>query len=755
MEPTLHSGVVLATIEDETNGTRFEEFCTELISAEEQKLFFKTSQNYDQQRDGRSLDDAGEYICSGATSDLLAKAKKDISGLVSKTDKVKRVVVCGRENLSEYTLDKVKAELSKEFPKIDKISMNGGLQLTGLAVQHPEIFKKHYQTEYNALMEAKTNPLRPSGDNKLNGLRLAAAIQLHESVQLRRSEIVRNLIVEALEKTGRATVRKLTKYVSDGLRLPTPLEHSWFIFELKRMIDLNLVVTEENEQYTLTEKGRELAGQRHENDGQFILDFQDAFKKAILELTGTAMTDDELRFLWSTLEEGLVSVFVGHGADLIRSVHRLVATKDDEDAAFETEGLRDLLSNLCNRIANLPGKGGRLRDISNALSDMFCDPSTAAFDYLSRVCDTFVHVCSLGLEPNVNDAIIETVKNSTMYLDTDILLSLLSPGEYNHTEVTVLINAWNQKGGVTLAPSAALEEASHHAYIGDNDYRNVESTLHKFESEDSYRYINNVFVRGYWYETNKLRRKFSRASWNQYLSLFRGRTDHDSSKIEALLGDIGVLPAETIGAQDEAVKHLSERLVGRSGAFSGLSPHAIREKCSRDARTALLLTKTSRDNQHRNVVLLSTSRSVRKALQILSKEDSNQPMIWFLPSLAWVLSQCPGVTVTASTLQKVLFNVDVQGKMSPLERTCVRAARISDEHDFHWSRKPALMQAVRDQIRSKAEELAIDQRDIEEKIINATEDDVLSAEILAKALDKISVSKSEREIERLRKKLKE
>jgi hypothetical protein len=101
---------------------------------------------------------------------------------------------------------------------------------------------------------------------------------------------------------------------------------------------------------------------------------------------------------------------------------------------------------------------------------MVHDKALPTFEWCTDLCACYVTICSLGLDPAAQQAILARLRNIDLILDTDIVLSYLSEGENDHEAIETIVKGWRRIGGQIYVTLPVLEEVSHHAAISKNDF---------------------------------------------------------------------------------------------------------------------------------------------------------------------------------------------------------------------------------------------------------------------------------------------
>jgi hypothetical protein len=265
---------------------------------------------------------------------------------------------------------------------------------------------------------------------------------------------------------------------------------------------------------------------------------------------------------------------------------------------------------------------------------------------------------------------------------------------------------------------------------------------------DARHLIENVFVRAFRAESLAKGEKCNLRRWNFFINAYRGAHDHDFKKIAEFLEEFGV---EHLTEKEDIQQHglvIANQLIGNRVNSRSAGDQGLKEKCKRDGRSAafLLHLQDQLKNEDRLAVFVSTSRSIRKAIEIGDKfRLATHELVWYISSVAWVLAQLPGVNLTASMLRSVLLDADFPARPDPLERSSLRILHRSEQYEMHYSRRPTLRRALQDEIRKVAIAQGVEESEVEARIVNPTITNSADvASIVAAAVDQIARSESEK-----------
>jgi hypothetical protein len=749
----LEIGMVLHILEQERYPTRFEDLCVDLFEEIDGCEYVRTSRTYDRGRDGRGAKRRASslYIICGTDDKPVKKASDDMD-VILKRSRPKEVLCCFTDpHFTEDKAVKIEAALRDKHPMLEVVRSFGGEQIAQLLVRHPDVFEKYYLGELNNLRNALALTSPTSHGVELTGLRIALTTQLHDDAQDRRRDLVHNLILTALSVGVRMSIRQIARQVSDQLRLPRMVSEAWLQLGLNELMKGKLIC-QTPDGFEITTLGLDEIRRRTSAGTEVFVRGQNAVRKLLHELTGIEPSRDEFQFVWKVLEGALVSMFLSHGAHIVESV---VAIALGHSEISEHDEFRSHVDAIAAQIGSAPGHGDRISEVAQAIRDMFYEKTSDAFQWLVDVAEVFLHLCALGLEPQSQAQIIERLREIELFLDTDIILSLLSTGEPNHEALVTLVRGWKDLGGQIFVTDAALEEASHHAWIAQRDFEEVGKFLDSYDLVTARHMSGNVFVRGFHFESKVSGEKCTKRRWEYYISAFIGDNHHDWKPLLELLEEHGV---ERFGEED-ADHQVGERIskilfADRQGAshVDARSLQATREKCDRDGRTGALIVRRRKELAVTSglAVVVSASRALRRAVQLAADSQDIDEPVWYVGAVAWLLGQVPGAKLSASTLRAVLFDVEFPVHLDRLERQGLRILHASEQFKIHYSRRPSLRRAMRSEIRKQASARGIPSEEVERELFS-TEGAAVerAASLIAKAADSITRSQAEEEIARL------
>lgn len=742
-------------LEHDTNDGRFEEFCTELLRDVEGIEFVKTSATWDHGRDGIDASSRSgpipPFICSTLRDDIVKKAAADIVR-ISEDCRPEVVFVCTSKKTSEHEVIAVENAIREVSPSVKTIRVHGQERIAQLSCRYPRAMEITYSSELAELRVILSHSSTISEEDSLVGLRVALTTQLNEDAQVRRSGLIDNLVLTALEKQSPQNRVSLVNTVSQLLHLPRSINSTSLSDRLESLADTGVIALD-RDAYHLTDKGKEKLAEMERLASNRLAVGEAEIRAILEELCGTKIINSEWGIVWKIIQEGVSQLFLSHGMTVIEAVSSIMGT----GSLAPHSTFSELLDRVAERISNLPGKPEHALELSQAFRDMFSEANSKAFRWLEDLCSVYVDACSLGLENRSQEQLLEVLRQLVLVLDTDAILSLLSEGDGNHQHVQNLIRDWIKIGGEAVAVLPVMEEASHHAWIADYDYNPNWRQMAKMTDVEASHLLENVFVRGFWKIANG---DYTPKAWRQYISAFRGRADHDFDKLLGLLSDHGVRLVSVEGIDRDLANSLADALYRKRGSrkVSGGQEHAAKQKCSRDGRMIATLAafRSKLAESSKTATIVSSGKGLRVAAAMYPDQLGEPEPVLYLSAIAWLLSLVPGIHLSEGALRGLLFDVIIRRRLPPLERHVMRVIQASSEHKFHWSRRNTLYRAARTQLSKMAFQRGQSVTEVEDIIESDSEEGKnLLVEVIASAIDARSVSRSEEENRMLHARVKE
>lgn len=607
----MNASIAEIIIENEKSDYRFETFTREICEKHEGIEFVPTSQSWDRGRDARATA-AGRgshrnLICATLNKDLNEKVDSDLLRVTS-TSSPDRLVYCSSQKLSEEKVDDITKLIRRHVPT-GSVLVLGSIQLGALAEKYGDILEKHYPAEVQSIRSALFT--EPSADGTATkGLRLALiAFGSDEATELRH-KILHNSVLEFFADGKTHTVNEITGAFSRDLGLPRPLR-SELLAKIVAQEDRDETVRREGDSWIITEFGRQRLKVAPVQAATHLLEGRELVRCRLESLIGNKIADQQYQQLWSGLVDFLSGLFHANGLAVIRAVQQFLS--GSRDASEDEPNLRALLVDGIRRTVSVVSTPDLRESVGLAMLDMLTERSGEAFDWLTKVAERFVVLCSLGLEATSGDEVRRAVKSHQVILDSDIILSYLCEGESDHRRSRDLLARWLQVGGRLLVSPVVLEEVAYHAWIANRDFQETEYLLGKLSRPELARYIRSTFVRAY-HTIEKTPQR-----WQMYIGQFRGNSNGDYSKILTMLRQR--LKVETLPEAYDAKlkKQITDYLMvaARDVYKEGEQLEDLSYKVDRDgklmASIASARVSEERAGGDRPIVLLSSSQQLRRA----------------------------------------------------------------------------------------------------------------------------------------------
>jgi len=456
------------------------------------------------------------------------------------------------------------------------------------------------------------------------------------------------------------------------------------------------------------------------------------------------------------IQDEIANMFLRNGIYVTQAIASILA---GTGAVKDHPDLREAIQALGRKVASLAAFGQRATDIGQAVIDLFHEADSDAFAWLARLSTVYISLCSLGLDRRSQAQMEERLRELDILLDTDIVLSLLSPGEPQHEAVEAIVKGWQRINGRVFVSPCVLEESAYHAWISDRDYQETWRILSTMDDNEALRLIQNTFVRGFRMEAKG---KYHPTAWGYYIGMFRGASEYDSTKIGHLLHDQGVLPVTEEGADSGFAGEVASAVLHADREeHSEDPPEANREvadKCSRDGRLMAVLMKHRQERAKLGgaAVVVSSSRRLRVACARFKDRLGQPEPVVPVGAIAYFLAMMPGTNLSLASLKGVLFDTGFATRLQGLERIALRILHASEQYFFPFARRGSLRVQMREKVKQIASQHGESPKNVEIGIIHGNlqmKEDI--ATVVAEAVDQLISSRSERKIQNLEKKLRE
>ena len=624
-------------------------------------------------------------------------------------------------------------------------------QLAKLAEKWPKIFEKYYHAE---LATIRANLMaQPEQKGETRGLRLALATFSSDDAGALRREILRRAILDHLAARNEDTAEQMAQDFSKDLGLPRPMRTEAILAALDRE-RIAGTIRRRQDRWSITDVGQKEVDSLPADAAGFLLKGRQLVRDEVENLLGQKMADLQYEQFWSALLDFLSTLFYNNGLATIKAIDDVLSEKPE--GPTEEKSLRELLIEGAQKVALLAKTPDTRESLARAVLDMFSDRSTAAFDWLTQICERFVILCSLGLESTSSTAIRDLLKKYDLILDSDIILTYLCSAEPDHKAATELIARWIQSGGKVLLSPVVLEEVAHHAWISQRDFRETEHLLGKLQRNELRRYIDNAFVRTY----HTLERTEIR--WDKFVGQFRGNASNDYTKVLTSLRSR--FPSDLLpNTSDPDFERKVRSYLMSALRSSGAELEDRMYKIDRDARLTASVAagriarqKAGDDRFH---LLLTSSSQIRRAGHKFRDEIGAKTVI-SLSSFSYLLSMVPELGLSADSLRRALFEFGASNRLRDTERRALRVIRSTEHYDIPWASRGLLLQELENGIRAEAEKLGVKEEELRKTLDNG-HDPETSARLIAGSLRKMAVTpleiekyqKAERRIQELEQEL--
>jgi len=736
----------------ESNSYRFENFCIALVGKHEGVKYLPTSQSWDMGRDGRAshrgMGTHANILCATLNENLDGKSEADVLRLTASAAP-DRIAYCSSQKLSELRCNEISVALERHAQG-KSIIVYGAKQLASIADDNEEnrdLFAKFYGAE---LQEIRATILsKHAGAAPSAGLRLALlAFGSQEGAELR-DELLRSVVLDRLTRETPATVQEIIASFSADLGLPRALP-GMFLFNALERASQEGTVERIGVTWRLTEKGTEEQSKLPLQGIKELLDGRQTIRAELERLIGKKFADQQFEAIWTSMLDGMSGMFFANGLEVIRSIEELLSRDLSKEP---TLNFRRELERVTNRAVAAITTTELRHETERALLDLFTERQGPAFEWLTRVSERFVSLCSLGLEHETGAALRETLTAQRLVLDSDIILDFLCQGEPDHTTSRDLLLNWLGIGGRILVSPIVLEEVAHNAWISERDFNETETLLGKLASWELRRYIRNPFVRTFHFFK-------SRASqWGMYIRQYKGNAPGDYTKILSLLRDqlkVEILPATY---DDNLSNEISVYLQGltsrRSSDMEGLEDVAY--KIERDGRLMASLASArelaERAGLEEPMLLLSSSAALKAAERAFERVFQGAQLIFNKRAFSYLLSAIPQVGLGAGTLRRALFEFGSHGRLMSSGVRALRLLRSTGEVEFPWAERFTLQRELWQGVKREADRRGITPREMDRQFMEGKSPET-TARLIVEAVQQLVVpTKTQEELAQARRRI--
>jgi hypothetical protein len=186
-------------------------------------------------------------------------------------------------------------------------------------------------------------------------------------------------------------------------------------------------------------------------------------------------------------------------------------------------------------------------------------------------------------------------------------------------------------------------------------------------------------------------------------------------------------------------------------------PKHVSDKVVRDGSLVAYLHGARKQNAEEEAiaVIVSSSPILQRAANVFGETLGQPAPVWPIGAIAYLLSLLPGVRMTLSGLRKCLFAVGEE-KVNQLTQLALQVIKQSTEFEIGYSRRATLQRTLAREISRVAIERGERPRKLSNELMKRKpENSQLLAEVIAEAVDEVVASRSEREINELRARIKQ
>lgn len=701
-------GIAQSLLSSETEPTRFERFCCDLISKIEGDVtILTTSSNYDRGRDGVSAGGSGPKVvllCS-LTDNIDQKSLDDAKKLL-KHSGVKRpdaVYFCSSQKFTEAKADKIEDKMREvlSLPAgFDRITAFSGQKIAQLSTKQDGLFETHYPSELTDILKALANS--PAAEQAEHALRLALSTTAADDAATIREDVWSALLRLHLAKR-QSTAAALSAAISNYLRLSSAISSSVLLTHLNNLVSKGQVEVTRGI-YKLTEDGRKAFDEDEARVVAGVLTGKEAFVKAVKLHLKTDLTTDQSDRMWHSIQEELATLFYERGREVLSQVSSLISIDGEQenvDNTKPTEGF-NLLSSLARAAGRAFTHSDQRKEVETAIRDIIIENESEAVRWLTRAAYAFVCACAMGIESRTSQALEEVIGKTNLIFDTDIILSFLSTDEPSHHSIVAIRERWKDLGGKILLANEVAYEVAYHAWIAQVDADHVDPVSLK-TTLDRQILSRNAFVRGF--ARLLAEKKIKKNQWVTWIQQFRGKHRSDTSSTRRTLTrdhKFSTLPAPSGQYRElaEAI-HLQQREAvssERGGRYDEHDEFVKQDKAKRDAylfASAVQHREVSDESDVGGTTYLLTSSS--RFLSIEKEYLKNERgLVLNVPTILYLLSMSPDRSLGLTALRGFLFDEKWQDRISDFEMMALRLVKKSDELDLVWAKRPTLFNRLQD-----------------------------------------------------------
>lgn len=700
------NGITQTLIEQETEPSRFERFCGDVVSSIEGEVFvLTTSSNYDRGRDGVSIAPSVRVIllCS-LRDDVDAKALGDAKSLAKGLGKRRpdAVYFCSSQGFTEKKADEIETSIrtALSLPDgYDRVMALSGIKIAQIASKADGLVERHYPGELANIRKVLADS--PTSEEAEHALRLALSTTGADDASTIREGVWAALLRLHLHKRP-STAAALSTSVSNYLRLAGSIASAVLVAHLSPLIERNEVEVDRGV-YSLTARGETAFDEDEGRVAKGVLKGRDALISALKAHLKTQLTDDQANAVWHAVQEVLARLFYERGREVLVQISSLLG----EESSVRPQSI-DLISTLADAAGGAFSHEDQAQEIRTAIRDIIVEGNREAVEWLTRAAYAFVCACAMGLEARTRAVLEQVVGGTGLIFDTDVVLSYLSEDEPAHEAVAAIRDRWRAMGGKILLADEVAAEVSYHAWIAQTDAEHVrpEELTDTLERQIL---SKNAFVRGF--SRMIADKKAKPSQWSRWIGQFRGRSRNDSTITRRTLTkdhNFGILTAPS-GKYKSLAAKVQEYLEGDTRKSIGRNSNdhdefVRQDKAKRDAALFASTVQARRlaEEGHGSgsTFLLTSSPRFARLEKKFSGDDESAVLT--IPAVLYLLSMAPDRGLGLTALRGFLFDERWQERVSDFHVMALRLVHASQEFDMPWAKRHTLLRRMDERARQIA-----------------------------------------------------
>jgi hypothetical protein len=642
-------------IERDTNWSRFQRFCVDLMSEAERADYLPVAFRADLGRDGRTVFVSNAsleaIVCCSVklvATDAIAKAKQDLDRLVE-TGLPRRVALC-------YTCELTETDKEKIMTHARRVATNCRVRVEGVeylatagAERHSQVIVKHYSGELCALRHsllADSTGLVPSA----SGLRIAIATQFGQDAAALRMAAMKNLLRLTLRRKNWNSRSDLRDRVSAELGLAQKPNEAYLDHAINELLKAKEIEIKDGA-IRLQSKGEDEANGLLHAARHRLLDGRAVFQEELNQRLSRNLNERTFDDLWVGLQDALADQFMHEGMSVVRAIL-------DPAQRYPDGTNNKLLADLAMSLAAQSFSKTNTKALADAMVDVLAgDTKTRA--WLSQVAATFISICALGLHPQAQEELLDRLSSWALLVDTHVVLSFLCDAEHDHEGIVRVIGAWRQLRREVATCHAVLEEASYHAFIANQVFEEYWRELPKLSRDQLSAAILNAFVRSF-HQVGQSG-GLGRRRWKAFISNYQGKDEFDGAQLQEILAEKGwnIIDDTSFGLSD--VQKLEKQIV-EGGTLRRVSLRSGKASVERrhewDARVAMAAQLRSQQQTQSGgkTIVVTKSRAIRKAADLLGVSKGTPLSVMSVGALGYAMALTPGLSISLVDIRELLFD---------------------------------------------------------------------------------------------------